>query len=89
VRERGDAVVTLGGRGVRKVRLFGSVARGDESESSDVDLLVDLDDGVSLVDLIGLKRELSDLLGCGVDVVPARSLKPGIAERVLAEATPL
>ena len=82
-------VATAARRGVRNVRLFGSVARGDDRETSDVDLLVDLDDGVSLLDLIGLERELTELLGCGVDVVPARNLKPGVAERVLAEATPL
>jgi uncharacterized protein len=44
---------------------------------------------VSLMELIDLERELSDLLGCEVDVVPARTLKPDIAKRVLAEATPL
>ena len=80
---------TAARRGVRNVRLFGSVARGDDSETSDVDLLVDLDEGVSLLDLIGLERELTELLGCGVDVVPARNVKPGMARRVFAEATPL
>ena len=71
------------------MRLFGSVARGDESETSDVDLLVDLADGVSLLELIGLERELSELLGCEVDVVPERNVKAGIAERVMLEATPI
>ena len=56
---------------------------------SDVDLLVDLDDGVSLVALIALERELTDVLGRKVDVVPARGLKPGVVERVLAEAIEL
>jgi predicted nucleotidyltransferase len=51
--------------------VFGSVARGEDTTSSDVDLLVELDEGVSLVDLAGLKRELSELLGVDVDVVPA------------------
>lgn len=90
VRERRDTILAIAAaRHARNLRLFGSVARGAENASSDVDLLVNLDEGVSLVDLIGLERELSDLLGCEVDVVPARSLKPGIAKRVLAEATPL
>lgn len=62
------------------MRLFGRVARGDDSESSDVDFLVDLDDGVSLGDLIGLERELTGLLGCGVAMVAARNLKFGVAE---------
>jgi predicted nucleotidyltransferase len=90
VRLHRETIVAIAARrGVRNVRLFGSVARGDDSETSDVDLLVDLDDGVSLLDLIGLERELTELLGCGVDVVPARNVKPGMARRVFAEATPL
>jgi hypothetical protein len=76
-------------RGGSNVRVFGSVARGDETDQSDIDLLVDLDAGVGLVDLIGLGRELSELLGSKVDVVPGDALKPGIRERVLAEASPL
>lgn len=71
------------------VRVFGSVARGDDTAASDVDLLVDLDTGVGLLELIGLERELSELLGVDVDVVPADSLKPRIRTRVLAEAIPL
>jgi predicted nucleotidyltransferase len=89
VRRRRKAIESAAARrGVRNVRLFGSVARGDDSDASDVDFLVDLDDGVSLVDLIGLERELTQLLGCEVDVVPARNVKPEVAQRVLAEATP-
>lgn len=66
-------------RGAHNVRVFGSVARGDDTDTSDIDLLVDLDDGVSLVTLAGLRRQLSDLLKVDVDVVPAGSLKPGVA----------
>lgn len=87
--QREEIVATAARRGAHNVRLLGSVARGDESETSDVDFLVDLDDDVSLLDLIGLERELAVLLGCDVDVVPARNLKPDIAQRALAEATPL
>ncbi len=76
-------------RGAKNIRLFGSVARGDDSESSDVDLLVDLDDSVGLLSLIGLERELGELIGRRVDVVPAASLKPTLVPRVLAEAIPL
>ncbi len=68
---------------------FGSVARGDDSASSDVDLLVDIDEGVGLLDLIGLERELTELLGVDVDVVPADALKPHIRGRVESEAVPL
>jgi predicted nucleotidyltransferase/DNA-binding XRE family transcriptional regulator len=76
-------------RRASNVRVFGSVARGNDDEDSDIDLLVDLADDVSLVELIGLEREVSDLVGRRVDVVPARGLKPAVARRVLADAVPL
>jgi len=76
-------------RGAHNVRVFGSVARGQDTDTSDIDLLVDLDDGVSLVGLAGLRRQLSDLLKVEVDVVPAATLKPNIAQAVLAEAVTL
>ena len=69
--------------------MFGSVARGDDTAASDIDILVDLDDGASLLDLIGLERALSELLGAEVDVVPAHALKPPLRRRVLEEAIPL
>ncbi len=69
--------------------MFGSVARGDESEHSDVDLLVDLRSDVGLVALAGLAREIGEIVGVDVDVVPADSLKPRMREQVLAEAIPL
>ncbi len=69
--------------------MFGSVARGDDTESSDVDLLVDLDKGVGLVALAGLQRELTELLGINVDIVPADPLKARLRREVLAEAVPL
>ncbi|MDZ4065155.1 MAG: nucleotidyltransferase family protein, partial [Coriobacteriia bacterium] len=71
------------------VRVFGSVARGDARENSDVDLLVDLEPHASLFDLGGLNGELEELLGVKVDVVPVGSLKPHVRARALAEATPL
>jgi predicted nucleotidyltransferase len=71
------------------VRVFGSVARGEDIATSDVDLLVDLDEGVGLVALAGLRRELTELLGADVDVVPADTLKARIRDKVLAEAIPL
>jgi uncharacterized protein len=76
-------------RGVRNVRVFGSVARGEDRDGSDIDLLVDVDDGVGLVAIAGLARELADLLGVPVDVVPADSLKRAVRADVLAEALPL
>lgn len=76
-------------RGARNMRVFGSVARGEDTDTSDVDLLVDLDEGVGVVSLAGLRRELAELLGVDVDVVPAVVLKPGIRDDVLAEAIAL
>ncbi|MEV0697211.1 nucleotidyltransferase domain-containing protein [Saccharopolyspora sp. NPDC050389] len=71
------------------MRVFGSVARGQDDMTSDIDLLVDLEDGVGLVSLAGLQRELAELLGVDVDVVPASSLKSAIRHEVLAEAIEL
>jgi uncharacterized protein len=76
-------------RGARNVRVFGSVARGDASESSDLDLLADLEEGRSLPDHAALLLELKELLGREVDVVTSRGLRPRIRERVMAEAIPL
>lgn len=90
VRRHRQAVIDVAaGRGARNVRVFGSVARGEDTASSDVDLLVDLDNGVGLVSLAGLRRELVDVLGVDVDVVPASTLKPGVRDEVLAEAITL
>lgn len=75
--------------GARKVRVFGSVARGEADEKSDIDFLVEMEPGRSLFDLGGLQYELERLLGCPVDVVTERGLKARIRERVLREAVPL
>jgi predicted nucleotidyltransferase len=72
--------------GATSVRVFGSWARGEQGSRSDLDLLVDLDVGRSLLDLVAIKQDLEDLLHCSVDVVTERSLSPWLRERVLAEA---
>jgi len=74
--------------GARNVRVFGSVARADNREDSDVDLLVEFDTGKTLFDLIALKLDLESLLGAKVDVVTPNSLRY-IRDQVLAEALPL
>ncbi len=90
LRRRRRAVIDTAARhGARNVRLFGSVARGEDTDGSDIDLLVDLDSSVSLVGLAALSREIAAIVGVDVDVVPADSLKPAMRERVLAEAIPL
>jgi predicted nucleotidyltransferase len=75
--------------GARNVRVFGSVARREADEQSDIDLIVDFEPGRSLLDHAGLWLELQDLLGVKVDVVSGRGIKPRIRERVLQEAVPL
>ncbi len=73
----------------RNPRVFGSVARGEADERSDVDVLVEMEPGRSLFDLGGLQYELERLLGRPVDVVTERGLKARIRDRVLREAVPL
>jgi len=75
--------------GARNVRVFGSIARGEADERSDIDLLVEMEPGRSLFDLGGVQYELERLLGRRVDVVTVRGLKKRIRERVLKEAAPL
>jgi len=71
------------------VRVFGSVARGEDDENSDVDILVDLAPGADLLDLAALDIELEQLLGRKVDIVPARLLKPQVAATALTDALQL
>jgi uncharacterized protein len=80
---------TLHSSGATNVRLFGSVARGDDGPESDIDLLVDIAPDVGLFALGRMRSEAERILGSSVDIVPANSLKPDVAERVLAEAIPL
>lgn len=88
-RHRRAVTETARRRGAMNVRVFGSVARGEDTDVSDVDLLVDLAPDVGLVGLASLRRELGELLGREVDVVPAASLKSGLESKVLAEAVVL
>jgi predicted nucleotidyltransferase len=71
------------------VRVFGSVARGDNTGASDVDLLVTPRAGCSLFDLGGLLEDLQELLGCRVDLVTEDGLRARLRDRVLREAVPL
>jgi predicted nucleotidyltransferase len=87
--KRQDVLRIAGMYGARRVRVFGSVARGEDDAQSDVDFLVELDPGRSLLDLGGLQFELKALLGRPVDVVTERGLKARIRERVPREALPV
>ncbi len=90
IHEKRDAILAICARhGARNVRLFGSVARGEADEKSDVDVLVDMDPDRSLFDMGGLLLDLQDLLGCRVDLVTEKALKPRMRERVMEEAVPV
>jgi predicted nucleotidyltransferase len=90
LKEKREEILRIAARyGARNVRVFGSLARGEADEQSDIDLLVELEPGRSLFDLGGLQFELERLLGCRVDVVTERGLKARIRQRVLREAVPL
>ncbi len=75
--------------GAVNVRVFGSVARGSSDSQSDLDLLVDLAPGRSLLDLVRLQRKLEQFLALKVDVVPARGLRDRVRDTVLRDALPL
>ncbi|OLC38818.1 MAG: nucleotidyltransferase [Acidobacteria bacterium 13_1_20CM_2_55_15] len=87
--KREDIITTAQKHGAHNIRVFGSIARGNDRLDSDVDFLVDMEPGRSLLDMGGLLMELRELLGRNVDVVTERGLKPRIRERVLKEAVPL
>ena len=90
LRSQREAILHTATRyGAFNVRVFGSVARGEARADSDIDLLVELEPGRSLLDLGGLLMDLQALLRCKVDVVTENSLRPRVRERVLQEAVPL
>jgi len=75
--------------GASNVRIFGSVARGEETPESDIDFLVELPQDSTLLDQIALIQSLEDLLGCKIDLAEPDSLHHLIKEKVLQEAIPL
>ena len=90
LRARREAIARIAERyGARDLRVFGSVVRGEADKQSDVDFLVELQPGRSLLDLGGLLMDLQDYLQCRVDVLTPGMLKPRIRDRVLREAMPL
>jgi hypothetical protein len=88
-RRRAEILEVAARHGATSVRVFGSVARGEADDASDIDFLVELQPGRSLFDLGGLVVDLRELLGRPVDVVTVGGLKERIRERVLAEAVSL
>jgi len=85
-RFRNQIVQIASEHGASHVRAFGSRARIDGQQASDLDLLVDLEEGRTLLDLVRLKRELEELTARPVDVVTEASLSPHMRDQVLAEA---
>ena len=86
---RNHILALAAARGASSVRVFGSVARGLDHKGSDVDLLVDLPLGTSLLDIVGLQLDIEDALGVKVDLCTERELHPDLKARILAEARPL
>lgn len=90
LKEKRSEILALAERyGARSVRVFGSVARGEETPTSDVDVLVEFADDRSLYDLVGLQQELERLIGRRADVLTEQSISPYLRDRILAEARPL
>ena len=86
---RGQILATASQRGLRDVRVFGSVARGEAIETSDVDLLVAPGPETTLFDLSGFALDVEEIVGRHVDVATPRGLKARIRDRVLTEAVAL
>src|SRR5437899_11339502 len=87
--QREEILRLAASHGARDIRVFGSVARGEADESSDVDFLVEMEPGRSLLDMGGLLMDLQALLGRQVDIISARGLRPSIRDRILREAVSL
>jgi len=73
----------------KRAGLFGSIARGELSKDSDIDILVEIDDDISLLDFIGIKLELEDALGKKVDLGEYSTIKPLLKKRILKEEIPI
>lgn len=90
LQEKREEILRLCARyGAQNIRIFGSVARGEAYEQSDLDFLVEMEPGRSLFDLGGLQYDLEQLLGCSVDLVTDQGLREQMRSRVQREAIPL
>jgi len=90
IRKRRDEILRLAeSYGIRRVRLFGSIARGDDRPESDLDVLVDFEPGRSLLDQVGFRQDLEEMLGRSVDVVAEGGISPYLEARILGESIPL
>lgn len=90
LKQKRDDILKIASRyGARKVRVFDSVVRGEAGPDSDVDFLIDLEEGRSLMDLGGLLMDLQKLLGRNVDIVTEKGLHWYIKDQILREAKPI
>ena len=90
VKEKREEILAIARKhGAFNVRVFGSVARGEADDESDIDLLVELDEERSLFDLGALVVELNESIGHHVDVVTERGIRARIRDRIVAEAVAL
>jgi hypothetical protein len=88
-RHREEILRLAAAHGARNVRLFGSIARGDAAPDSDIDVLVSMEQGRTLLDLVGLWQDLEGLLGRPVDLLSDGGLSPYLRDRILTEAVAL
>jgi len=88
-RLRSEILAIASRHGARNVRVFGSIARGDDHADSDVDLLVDVEPGRTLLDVIALEQDLQQLLGQHVEVLTEPGLSPHLQQQILSEAAAL
>ena len=90
LQEKREEILALAAKhGASNIRVFGSVVRGEADADSDVDFLVEMQPGRSLLDLGGLLMELQELLGCPVNISTEKGLRRRIRQQILAEAIPL
>lgn len=90
LKEKREEILSIATKyGAFNVRIFGSVARGEETADSDVDFLVELEPGRNLLDRIALMQDLEDLLERKVDVATVKGLREYFRDRILNEAVPL
>ncbi|MDD2932514.1 MAG: nucleotidyltransferase family protein [Methylotenera sp.] len=85
--KKSDILAIATRHGAKNVRVFGSVARGEDTDTSDVDLLVSMEKNRTLYDLIGLQQEIQDILNRNVDVLTDRSINRYLQAQILQEAT--
>lgn len=90
LKQRKPEILAIAARyGAENLRVFGSVARGEDHEASDIDLLVDMAQGRSLYDLIGFQQEIESVLGHRTDVLTEKALNTYLRTHILREALPL